>query len=247
MQRAGAEIPAERVPGVLSGWSELDEFLGRDSGVPGLARGVLHEWLGVANASARRRDAWTPPLMVLTHLAQRAFVQRLQEGRDAVVMWIGRSVWPYPRALVQAYSAATCDVAEGVESALVRFGFSLQPASNEFDGATFLDRSIFIDPRDVGERLWAIDVALRSRAVAVAVCDASRMPLASTRRLQLAARSNDALALLARPAWECSELTCASTRFLVERRPSTSRESFLNWSVDLLRAKTVQLRSEHVS
>jgi hypothetical protein len=89
--------------------------------------------------------------------------------------------------------------------------------------------------------LWAIDLAMRSAAVNVVIADCSRLRMAESRRLQLAAERGRALALLARPAWEGGELSAASTRWRVRRSPSPS--SAPRWIVELLRCKQAQGRS----
>lgn len=76
--------------------------------------------------------------------------------------------------------------------------------------------SLLLDARDHAERLWAVDVCLRSPAVAAVIVDASGFDMAATRRLQLAAESRQgALGLLVRPPHELSRLSAASTRWRV--------------------------------
>ncbi len=98
-----------------------------------------------------------------------------------------------------------------------------------------LARSIFIKAQSREQRLWAMDLALRSPAVAALVGDASGLDLASTRRLQLAAEARGGFALLARPPDEQSQLSAAGSRWRVARLPSDSQ--YPRWQVQLLRAK----------
>lgn len=100
-----------------------------------------------------------------------------------------------------------------------------------------LERSVFVDPPGVEERVWAADVALRCRGAAVVVMDGSRLGMAQTRRLQLAAAEGGAAALVARPGWEVRELSAAKTRWRVTPAPSPARGP--RWKVELLRCKDV--------
>jgi hypothetical protein len=100
-----------------------------------------------------------------------------------------------------------------------------------------LERSVFVDPPGVEERLWAADVALRCRGAAVVVMDGSGLGMAQTRRLQLAAAEGGAAALVARPGWEVCELSAAKTRWRVSPVPSRTRQP--RWMVELMRCKEV--------
>ena len=56
----------------------------------------LHEWFGLAEAQTQTQNPlWIPPVGILLRQAA------LCSGGGGVV-WIGRCVWPYPRALVYA-------------------------------------------------------------------------------------------------------------------------------------------------
>ena len=132
--------------------------------------------------------------------------QAIKNGNaSGPVLWIGRNCWPYPHALVAA-------------------GHPL-----------LLQRSIFIDPPDNASRLWSIDQALRSREVAITIADARGMTMAHSRRLQLAAESGRALALLARPSSELDCLSASATRWLVQPMPSPLFKP--RWTVELLRCR----------
>ncbi len=187
---------------VPSGW-------GRD-----LARGALHEWF-----------AATPPLCVLAHLAWQALEER--QGR---VLWIGRRVWPYPRALVRDFGVR----AGNQELELAR----LPRADRPDDANLLLHRSLFVDAPRPASRLWAVDVALRCPAVTAVVADASGLDMAATRRLQLAAEAGRGFGLLARPPREERELSAAATRWRVKRAPAGAAGN-PRWSLRLLRAKSV--------
>jgi protein ImuA len=125
-------------------------------------------------------------------------------------------VWPYPRLLVGKGDA-------GASGSALTKGERL-----------LLERSIFVAPPDDGARLWSIDLALRCAAVAAVIADGRRLTMAATRRLQLAAEAGGALALLARPAAELSQLSAAATRWQVTTVPGRARPC---WSIELLRWK----------
>lgn len=210
-----------------TGWAAADAVLGS----AGLARGAVHEWLGVETRTPgeastpearppRRRD-WIPPISVLIHLARRALAEDPVEERWLI--WIGRRIQPYPRALADSIGGGG-DGGGGGESE---------------EGASPLARSLFVDPPTAADRVWAADLALRCGAASCVVLDASGLPMAESRRLQLAAASGDALALLARPAWEAGRLSAARTRWLV-RTASEGGRCVPSWSIELLRLKGVR-------
>ncbi len=199
---------AEEGTGVATGWG------------PTLTRGAVHEWFGGEERMSPPlppRHSFTPPLTILLHLAKST------AGDAGWIVWIGRHVWPYPRALAGAADTS------------------------------LLERSVFIDPPTDADRLWAIDLALRNPAVACVVGDGSRLRMPESRRLQLAAAAGRALALLARPPRERKELSAARTRWRVRpevaepRVPRPARPAVppLNvnrvnqprWTVELLRDK----------
>jgi hypothetical protein len=118
---------------------------------------------------------------------------------------------------------------------------TIQNPKSRIHNSSLLFRSLFIHPPDDASRLWAIDLALRSSAASVVIADGSKLKMAESRRLQLAAERGRALALLARPSWEGAELSAAATRWRVHRTPSPS--SAPRWIVELLRCKQSQGRS----
>jgi hypothetical protein len=178
---------------------------------PALPRSAIHEWFGPIDPTPdtpARSEPWAPALCLLTHLARQALAQNHNSG--GAILWIGRRCRPYAPLL----SGPT-------------------PASR-----ALLNRSIFIDPPDDAARLWAIELALRSPASIAVIADGARLNMASSRRLQLAAKAASALALIARPPADLKELSAAATRWLVRREPSDS--SGPRWAVELLRCKGVQ-------
>ena len=229
-------LPAERAPGgwgdgelaeqesspaapatVSSGWAEVDRALVGG----GLGRGAVHEWFATCEPksashappihSARPCRPVVPgnaPLCIFVHLARRALIGH--QAPNGWAVWIGRQCWPHPRVLVRCSD----------------------------DDARLLHCSLFVDPPDDAQRLWAIDVALRCAAVAVVIADGSRLDMAATRRLQLAARAGNTFGLIARPVSDLTQLSVAATRWLVQPTPSPTKQP--RWSVQLLRAKTLR-------
>jgi hypothetical protein len=174
-----------------------------------VARGAVHEWFGLAEPASASRG-WTPPLGILIHLAWQALEQASNAASGGRVIWIGRRIWPHPRALIR-------ETAEGVVGGV----------------GGLLCCSVFIDPPDDASRLWAIDLALRCPAVVAVVADGHGLELPQTRRLQLAAEAGAALGLLSRPPGELERRSTASTRWRV--RPALGPRP--RWAVELLRCK----------
>jgi len=149
---------------------------------------------------------WIPPVGILLYLARRSLdASDGSNGGRAGVVWIGRRCWPFFQGL------------------------------SPDDRRILLQRSIFIDPPDDMSRLWAIDLAARCPAVAAVVADGSRLDMAATRRLQLAAEAGSALVLCARPPEEIDHLSAATTRWRV--RCASSSDKIPRWNVELLRCK----------
>jgi len=192
-----------------------------------IERGVLHEWFSGEDRSPRSSRAWHAPLFVFAHLAQLAWDGTSTPG-GALLVWIGRRVWPQPQVLMTAGAGR----AAGPKRAATR------RASPKDADRPALDRSLMIDPASDAERLWAIDLCLRSPAVAAVMADAGGMTLAHSRRLQLAAEHGGSLALLARGAWEMSTPSTAAMRWRV--RPAPSPNTRPKWSIELRRCKGVR-------
>lgn len=109
-------------------------------------------------------------------------------------------------------------------------------------GLDLLRRSIFLDTPDHNARLWAIDLALRSPAVAVVVADGSGLDMAASRRLQLAAEAGGAMGLLARPEVEIRLPSTAATRWKVCPVPSPALQP--RWALQLLRCRGARARNQ---
>lgn len=263
---SGGNEGHEDVGRVPMGLGAIDTLLGG-----GLRRGAVHEWVGVGEGTGREegteaqrhkgtkgRERWTAPVCVLTHLARRALRVRGGEGRACVeagcegggavrgwVVWVGRRVWPYGRALV-CQGTLLADVS-GDGQAEARWGV---------DDA-LLRRSIFVDAPDDATRLWAMDLALRCAAIACVVGEGHGFDVAATRRLQLGARAGRTLGLLARPPTETKCASVASSRWLVGHVPTSGADERAHehgarrggesdvavnprWIVELVRCKGVR-------
>ncbi len=188
----------------------------------GLPMGMVHEWLSgpremlgdSSNSIAPSSDdPAPPPLCLFSELAWRAIhaVGDRDSDKPAApsghVLWIGRSVWPWPAVLLRGRQSPD----------------------------TLLRRSWFVDPPDRAGRLWAMELALGNPAVTVVVGDGRGFDRVATRRLQLAARTGQSLCLLARKYTERRTLSAAATRWAVAPRDSPTRHP--RWIVRLLRCK----------
>lgn len=244
--------PSRAVP---SGWPSIDRVTGSASGAPGLVRGCVHEWFGVGDPghapSDRNVREWSPPLLILAHLARHAACDAASRGAPASVVWIGRRVWPYPGAIARRPAVVEGLLSPDAARSTGELEVHLEPGSDappedSSGGPTahpteevgLIERSIFAAPEDASLRLWTIDTALRCPGVTAVVADGSGLGMAATRRLQLAATSSGALVLLARPPGEEREVSAATTRWRVGRQES-ARDGPA-WSATLLRAKGAQ-------
>lgn len=254
---------------VATGWPGLDGRLGTLAGAPGLARGALHEWIGLVDPheGAAARGPWSPPLTLLAHLAARALEERLARGggheRSGSVLWVGRAVWPYAATLLAVDALREVDGHDEVEGRHdvgrvagerppraeagprderdleLELALDERPCDGPVDERALFARSLWIDPADAAGRLWAVDAALRCATVTAVVADATGFDMAASRRLSLAAQAGEALALLARPPHEERELSAAATRWRVTR---TGASLAPRWRLALLRAKPPQRR-----
>lgn len=172
-----------------------------------LAAGMLHEFFLEDALTFKEKKSWHPPLLLLLALIHNAF--RAQKTKKEFLIWIGRRVWPNGASFPQ--------------ETLPQFSSDM------------LKQSIFIDPRDNKERLWAILESAASSAVFSVVADGSSMTMTLSRRLQLAATKGSALLFLTRPPWESTSPSAAVTRWKLSPLPSTTEEP--RWLLSLLRAR----------
>ena len=201
---------------LLTNWPEIDLVLGGGAKPGGLSRGAVHEWVGLIepasdDAMVGERCRRTDDWLPPLTMLMHLAAGALRADRVSgrhCVLWIGPRCWVYPPALVNRHHS------------------------------TLLARSIFISPVTVPERMWAIDVALRSRGVSAVIADATGVRMPESRRFQLAAGAGGTLGLLVRPPREARELSAARTRWLVTPAPSPTTEP--RWTVELLRCKGVR-------
>ncbi|MBI5764469.1 MAG: hypothetical protein HZA51_13185 [Planctomycetes bacterium] len=188
----------------------------------GLAAGGLHEWFGVEDtARGETHPADARWTPPLCILAHLAWQAFDRSSSSPWVVWVGRACHPYPRVLVR-----------GADRRM-------------------LERSLFVSPRDVAGRVWAMDLALRSQAVGFVVADGSGLDRSATQRIQLLARAQAKVVLAVCPPRQRSILSAAQTRWLVrtahapgQRRPG---EIHPGWSVELLRCKGMRPTQDHPS
>ena len=178
-------------------------------------------------AAAFRQKQWRPLVAVAIHFVSRV-LDSIDAGRWAV--WIGRRCFPYPAVLVRKSSNECEKGFSGVPhpSRSEGWGTDLRKAGH-IDAPVFADlllrQSLFVAPRNPADRLWAIDLALRSPAVRVVVADGSDLDMAATRRIQLVAKNHESQAFLIRPPWEQSEPSAAYSRWLVRSEPAINRKN----------------------
>ncbi|MCI0378798.1 MAG: hypothetical protein L0215_14415 [Gemmataceae bacterium] len=82
-----------------------------------------------------------------------------------------------------------------------------------------LTRTVVVQPAQPRDALWALEQALRSRAVAVAMNWVEKLNDRAFRRLQLAAEAGGSLGFLLRPAACRAAPSWAAARFLVQAVP----------------------------
>ena len=190
------------------------------------ALGVVHEWI-TAETTHSNRTQWLAPHGVLLalawHMLRADDAAHGSATHSRVIVWIGRRVWPSPRAMIAV------------------------------DGSrALLARSIFVDPSAdrsrsaLANHMWAVQQSLACDEVMTVIWDASGCDLTATRRMQLAAAREKerppVLALAVRPWCERTTLTCAATRWSVtphvcECTSDTAPDRSPHWRAELLRAR----------
>jgi len=213
-----------------TGWTEVDQSVGP------LPSG-MHEWFGVTDDSYRgdqppiRRGAGARESGTRRSGTRKSGARgsdarqswappmcllahlagRVVRAEPRWIVWIGQRCFPYPAVLI----------------------------GKDRDRA-LLDRSLFVRADGTDLRVWAMDVALRCRAVGAVIADGGGMSMAATRRIQLVAQAHRAWAMLARPPWERHELSAAQTRWFV-RQALSENTAFVSprWTLELLRCKGV--------
>lgn len=152
-----------------------------------------------------------PPFALLSHIATQSLKYI---GRERYVLWIGRDCWP-SAFLFQLYSDTV--------------------------SLPLIEQSLFFDTSDKLEKIWAIDLALRSKACAAVICESRGLPFNLSKRFSLAARKGGGVGLLVRSSSEMRNLqlpsSTASTKWLISPVPSNSHPA---WKLRLLKKKGVQ-------
>lgn len=203
-----------------TGWRGIDEVLPGG----GLRCGAIHEWFGLEapagdSASLATRSSWTPPLVILAHLAHRA-----ASARTSWTIWIGSRIWPTTHALASGRVDGTDDIDR-------------------------LARTLLIDPPTAADRLWAIDAALRVPNLVVVADGSSLDTAATRRLQLAAESGGagggggagcegGGVGLIARPPHERSCLSVAATRWTVRHAaPSVMVSAGPRWEAQLVRCK----------
>lgn len=203
---------------------EIDDLLPEG----GLARKAVHEIF--------YRDSLQPHAVACTlstliaHNAYRSFCKpthasmwRNPNSKDApypLIVWIGSRCWPSPLML-----SSYCNQS--------------QPH--------FLQHCLFINPPNDKAMLWAIETALRSRAVQLVIACCPRISRSATQRLTLAAKNNSSTAILLRHIEDMKVPSHALSRW--EISPAPSRNNHPSWNLTLCKLKglTGQNYSWHLS
>ncbi|MBI3819470.1 MAG: hypothetical protein HY286_12310 [Planctomycetes bacterium] len=86
-------------------------------------------------------------------------------------------------------------------------------------------RLLIISTHNPSDALWAFEQAIRSNAIAASILTLSRVPLAITRRLQLAAETGGGIGFLIRPDHEASQPSAAAARIRVAPYINDTREA----------------------
>jgi hypothetical protein len=203
---------------------EIDEVLPQK----GLARNTVHEIF--------YRDPLQPNAVACTlstTIACSAYISSNETTRTspwhtsthkrercASIVWIGSRCWPSPLALSSYCIQSHID---------------------------FLQDCLFINPSSDKASLWAIETALRSRAVQLVIACCPKVSRTATQRLALAARNHNSTAILLRHIDDLCVPTHAHSRWEVTPTPSDSGLPSWNLSLRKLAGLSAQNYSWHVS
>ncbi len=144
----------------------------------------------------------------LLTLLMQQALQAQPGGHRRHIFWIGRSVWPTPH-LIQ-----------------------------EVLGSEALQHCFFLDPPDDNQHLWATVEALRSKATLIVVSQLSRLRMALSKKLALAAAAGGGLGFIVRPTRELQMLSAAASRW--EVAPAPSKDGQRTWDLKLTSYKGQQ-------
>lgn len=190
----------------------------------GLPIGTVHEWF--SNQS-------TPPCSIFA-LAAGNLLRQLNSQQQALpkyIAWIGRDIWPTPYLLEQTMPPSMQERTNSVSKSLLPQCLLSQ---------CLFPQCLFIDPPNEKLKLWAIELALRSPAVAVAVASTKRLRFAISRKLALTARGNDALCFLFCDKKALSSPSAAFARWHID--PIAGSSSAPCFHLQLLKCKGAQPR-----
>jgi hypothetical protein len=176
--------------------------------------GTLHEWFFDKKTSFLHD---TPaPLTLLTMLcaeAYRALIRKeahyLKESGRSYFVWIGRSAWPSPWSLIQAFSPLVSALENSPSS-------EKESKIPHKDITTLLSRCLFIEANTHKEVAWALHYSLSSPSVITAVGWCETLPLSLSRKLLFAARRGGTLGFFLRPT--------------IEKKNSSYRTEDINYS-----------------
>lgn len=107
-----------------------------------------------------------------------------------------------------------------------------------------LSASLFIDITSEEDRLWAIDVALRSEATFAVITYLPKLSVAQSRRFSLAIANSDRFAFLLRPPEEQHHPTTTATRWQVKPHLLRERSYSPAWELTLLKQKGAQSKKK---
>jgi hypothetical protein len=98
-----------------------------------------------------------------------------------------------------------------------------------------LSSCLFIDPPNEKLTLWAIETALRSPLIKLVIAECPRVPLTTTRRFSLSAKTNNTTALLLRSPKDLNFPSSSATKWSLS--PLQSSEHYPLWNLTLERNK----------
>lgn len=177
----------------------------------GLPSGTIHEWSSSEGFS---------PCSVLALLAGNLLRRSTSlSAPSKFVVWVGKNIWPTPYLLEQTMYVT---VQEGERTT----------------SRSLLDNCLFIDPPQEKLKLWAIDLALRSPAVAVVIAECKKLSFAMSRKFALAAKQGGTLGLFVREKTSHAESSAAFSRWSLEPRISSSESP--RFELSLLKCKGAQ-------
>ncbi len=202
-----------------------------DSVLPaaGLPFGATHEWfVDIKNEQHNFPQYNFPPCSFLALLCGNA----LKLNPSKFVIWIGKEIWPSPFVLQMPIS---------------------KDGTGKNGTRRLISNCIFVNPPNQKLLLWALETALRSNAVAAVVASPKNLRFALSQRLNMAAKTGGALALIVRTFKESVLPSAATSRWLI--RPDLCEDFDPHFKLGLLKYKgakpaqsewTVAIRSDGV-